>query len=143
MREKSPSKNTKKITEPPARVCGEREIKMTKREVMNAILKAEVAEEIKEFAKNELEKMDRANAKRASKPTKAYIENTPLVEKIYEEILTEEPKFREDIAEELGVTPGKVGALMKRVIAEGKGKKVEVKVKGKGKKVGYIHNLEQ
>lgn len=124
-------------------MCGEREIKMTKREVMNAILKAEVAEEIKEFAKNELEKMDRANAKRASKPTKAYIENTPLVEKIYEEILTEEPKFREDIAEELGVTPGKVGALMKRVIAEGKGKKVEVKVKGKGKKVGYIHNLEQ
>lgn len=116
---------------------------MTKREVMNAILKADVAEEIKEFAQNELDKMDRANAKRASKPTKAYIENTPLVEKIYEEILTEEPKFREDIAEELGVTPGKVGALMKRVIAEGKGKKVEVKVKGKGKKVGYIHNLEQ
>lgn len=118
-------------------MSGEREIKMTKREVMNAIIEAEVSEEIKEFARNEIEKMDKANAKRANKPSKAYIENTPLVEKIANEILTDEPQFREDIAEALGVTPGKVSALMKRVIEEGNGHKVEVKVKGKGKKVGY------
>ena len=44
-------------------MSGEREIKMTKREVMNAIIEAEVSEEIKEFARNEIEKMDKANAK--------------------------------------------------------------------------------
>ena len=108
---------------------------------MNAIIALDIegkeAEEIKAFAVNELAKMDKANKKRQSKPTKAQIENKPLIEKLVGEILTDEPQFPADIAEELNVTPAKVAALMRTVIANGQGHKVEVKVKGKGKRVAY------
>jgi len=118
--------------------------KMTKREVMNAILKAQIeglngedVEGIKTFAENELAKMDAANAKRKSKPTKAQVENAPLIKKLVEEVLTEEPQTAAEVAEVLGVTPAKVASLMRTVIANGDGHKQEVKVKGKGKRVGY------
>lgn len=117
---------------------------MTKREVMNAILKAQIeglngedVEGIKTFAENELAKMDAANAKRKSKPTKAQVENAPLIKKLVEEVLTEEPQTAAEVAEVLGVTPAKVASLMRTVIANGDGHKQEVKVKGKGKRVGY------
>ena len=60
---------------------------MTKREFLTAVSNGEMTDELKEFAAAEIEKMNNSAAARAAKPSKAQLENAPLVDRIVNEIL--------------------------------------------------------
>ena len=125
---------------PPPKLCngrrlpsvGERENYMTKREFLNAIVEAEIAEELKAFAANEIEKMDAANEKRKAKPSKTAIQNAEIGQRIMEEILTKEPQSTSEIAEKAGISTQKAAAILNCLAEEGKISKGKMKgTKGK------------
>ena len=111
--------------------------KMTKREFYTAIMNGEIDEQVKLFASEELEKMDAANEKRRNTLSKKAQENLPLLQKITDEILTDEPKTATDVAAILEVSVQKASGLLRRLVEEGKAVKVDVKIKGKGTQKGY------
>ena len=87
---------------------------MTKREVMNAIVNGEMNEEVKAWAEHEIEKMDAANEKRRNTLSKKAKENQPLIDRIVEEILGDEPKTASDVAAVLEVSVQKASAQTTR-----------------------------
>lgn len=112
---------------------------MTKREVMDAIIEANVNAEVTEWAEAELERMDRANKRNAEKRAEKAKENEPIKAAIFE-VLSDEPKTATEIKDEIGidgVSVQKVSALMKKIVEAGEADKVDVKVKGKGTQKGY------
>lgn len=111
--------------------------KMTKREFYTAIMNGKIDERAKLFASEELEKMDAANEKRRNTLSKKAQENLPLLQKITDEILTDEPKTATDVAAVLEVSVQKASGLLRRLVEEGKAAKVDVKIKGKGTQKGY------
>lgn len=111
--------------------------KMTKREFYTAIMNGEIDEQVKLFASEELEKMDAANEKRRNTLSKKAQENLPLLQKITDEILTDEPKTATDVATILEVSVQKASGLLRRLVEEDKAVKVDVKIKGKGTQKGY------
>ena len=56
---------------------------MTKREFLTAVSNGEMTDELKEFAAAEIEKMNNSAAARAAKPSKAPLENAPLVDPLW------------------------------------------------------------
>ncbi len=110
---------------------------MTKREVMNAIVNGTVNEEVIAWAAHQLESMDKANETRRNKLSKAAQENTPLVEKIVNEILGAEPITATMVGEAIGVSTQKASGLLRRAVKEGSANVEDVKIKGKGVQKGY------
>lgn len=110
---------------------------MTKREVMNAIVNGTINEEVIAWAGHELEKMDSQNEKRRNAVSKKALENAPLIDKIVDEILGDEPKTASDVAGILEVSPQKASALLRAGVKDGRVKSEDVKVKGKGTQKGY------
>lgn len=114
---------------------------MTTREFYNAVLSMEnVSAEISEKATALLSAMDKKNAERSSKPTKAQKENEALLP-IVREVLTtaDHPITASDLFE---VKPElknvqKCSSLLRMLEKSGEVTSVEVKVKGKGKAKGY------
>ena len=107
---------------------------MTNRDFYNAVINANINEEMTSFATEAIAKLDERNAKRASKPSKTQIANEPIIKAITE-VLTDEPMLASRIAELCGISVNKASALAKKV--EGV-KVVDVKVKGKGTQKGYF-----
>ena len=107
---------------------------MTNRDFYNAVINANINEEMTSFATDAIAKLDERNAKRASKPSKTQIANEPIIKAIAE-VLTDEPTLASRIAELCGISVNKASALAKKV--EGV-KVVDVKVKGKGTQKGYF-----
>lgn len=107
---------------------------MTNREFFTAIVNSDLNDELKAFATDAIAKLDKRNAKRASKPSKTQIANEPIIKAIAE-LLTSEPMRASEIAEKCGITTPKASALVKKV--EGV-QSVDVKVKGKGTQKGYF-----
>lgn len=106
---------------------------MTKREFLEMVINGSVSDEVKDFAKSEIDKMNARNAKRASTPSKKAIANEPIKAEI-SNLLTDEPKTASEIAHELNISVQKCSALLRQI----DGLTVtEVKVKGKGKVKGY------
>ena len=110
---------------------------MTKREFLNAVVALNV-EEVSDYAVAELEKMDAANEKRKNTPSKKALENAPLVDKIVNEILSEEVLTATDIAAAMEISVQKASALCRKAVAEGRATSQDIKVKGKGTVKGYI-----
>ena len=110
---------------------------MTKREVMNAIVNGEMNEEVKAWAEHEIEKMDAANEKRRNTLSKKAKENQPLIDRIVEEILSDEPKTASDVAAVLEVSVQKASALLREAVKAGRAAAEDVKIKGKGTQKGY------
>ncbi len=111
---------------------------MTNREFLNAIVANEtIADEIREHAQAELDKMDAANEKRKNKPSKAALENAPLIETIVNEILGTEPVTASDVAATLGVSVQKASSLLRAIAAAGNANVTEVKIPKKGTQKGY------
>ena len=96
------------------------------------------------FAAKELDKMNKALAKRRSKPTKAQIANAPIIEQIVSEILEEEEfKTASEISEILEISVQKASAVLRQAVSEGKVEVEDVKVKGKGTQKGYRLRREE
>lgn len=116
---------------------------MKNREFLETVANGTINEEVKDYAKEALAKLDAANEKRREKPTKATLEkraaNVELGEKIYE-ILTDSPIIVSDLIEALGggLTPQRVNYAAGKLVEAGRAKAVDVKVPTKGKQRGYI-----
>ena len=116
---------------------------MTKREFLEIVMGLDHPEAAI-FAAKELDKMDKALAKRRSKPTKAQIANAPIIEQIVSEILEEEEfKTASEISEILEVSVQKASAVLRQAVSEGKVEVEDVKVKGKGTQKGYRLRSEE
>lgn len=89
---------------------------MTKRDFYNAVIEANISDEMNEVAKGYIEALDKTNAKRQAKKTEAQAE----VDKVVLEALTTEKVKASAIAEATGFTTSKVVASCKRLEAEGK-----------------------
>ena len=111
---------------------------MTKREFLEAIVDAETLEvELRKFAAEELEKMDKALAKRKAKQSAKALANAPLIKQIKENLLSDEPLLASVTGEYLGVSVQKASALLRQMVAEGIADVRDVKVLGKGIQKGY------
>lgn len=110
---------------------------MTRREFFEAVIANVEVEELKAFAKSEIEKMNTRNANRANRPSKRAIENEPIKAKIAEFLAEKEPTVASEIANGLELTVQKVSALCRQMTEAGVLASTEVKVKGKGKQKAY------
>lgn len=122
-----------------AALRGRKVYTMTKREVLNAIVNAEINTEVTEWAEAEIERMDKANARNAEKRAEKAKENEPIKAAIFE-VLGDEPKTATQIKDEIGidgVSVQKVSALLRKIVEAGDADKVDVKIKGKGTQKGY------
>ena len=112
---------------------------MTNREFFTAIASmTNINAELVEHATNELEKLDKRNASRAAKPTKAQKENEPIKEEIVK-FLTEKGGFHtaSEVMEACEISVQKASALCRQLVEEGALTVQEVKVPKKGKQKAY------
>ena len=112
---------------------------MTKREFMQAVIAVEgIDAELKDYAENEIKKLDERNAKRANTPSKKAQENEPIKTKIVE-FLTgkEEGVTASAIGAEVEISTQKASALCRQLVGDGVLTAEEIKVKGKGKQKAY------
>ena len=110
---------------------------MTKRDFLTAIANGTINAEITEYASAELVKMDEANEKRKNKPSKKAEENQPLVDRIVNEILGDEPVTATDVAGVLEVSVQKASMLCRAAVEQGKAIQTDVKIPKKGNMKGY------
>lgn len=116
---------------------------MTQREFYEAVVNANVSEELTAFAQAGIEKLDKTNETRkektAEKAAAREAEKAPIREAIFK-VITDEPKTASTLIEEAGVEikPQAIPSLLKPLIEEGKIYKTDVKVKGKGTQRGYV-----
>lgn len=108
---------------------------MTTREYIVNTLNAHISAEMDEKSNALLEAMDKKNAQRKGKPSKATIANEPIKAQIMER-LGDEPITSAVIAESLGLTTAKVASLLGVMHREGKVNSTDVKV-GKSKVKGW------
>ena len=109
---------------------------MTKREFLEMVIAQVEIEEMVEYAKSEIEKMDARNAKRAGEKSKKAKENEPIKAQIAE-VIGEEPKLAKEVAELVGISTQKASALCRQMVGDGVLKVEDVKVKGKGTQKAY------
>lgn len=101
---------------------------MTKREFMEAIAAGTMTEEAMQFATDELKKMDEAAKKRLEKAAEKKAELEPIMDKIYEDILGDEPVTATVIGERLEISTQKASAIMRKMVEAGKATKTDIKV---------------
>ena len=114
---------------------------MTTREFLTTITSMpNINDELKEYATNELKKLDKRNAARAAKPTKAQKENEPIKEEIVK-FLTEKGGFHtaSEVMEACEISVQKTSALCRQLVEEGRLKVKEIKVPKKGKQKAYAN----
>ncbi len=112
---------------------------MTNREFFTAIASmTNISAELVEHATNEMGKLDKRNASRAAKPTKAQKENEPIKEEIVK-FLTEKGGFHtaSEVMEACEISVQKASALCRQLVEEGTLTVQEIKVPKKGKQKAY------
>lgn len=110
---------------------------MTRREFMEMVIADTTNETIADFARSEIEKMDRKNELAKSRKSKKSAENEPIKEKIYSVLNSEEVTTASVVAEKVEISTQKASALLRQMVEDGKVAVEDVKVKGKGKQKGY------
>ena len=112
---------------------------MTNREFFTAIASmTNISAELVEHAEAELEKLNKRNAARAAKPTKAQKENEPIKAEIVK-FLTEKGGFHtaSEVMEACEISVQKASALCRQLVEEGALTVQEIKVPKKGKQKAY------
>jgi Fic family protein len=111
---------------------------MTNREFYNAIVTANLSDEITEKAQALLAQIDARNEKRASTPSKTAIANVPLKHAIVG-LFTDEVKTltASEVGERLEVSTQKASALLRQMVESGVLAVEEVKIPKKGKVKAY------
>lgn len=110
---------------------------MTKREFYTAISENEtLSTEMRDFATAAIASLDATLAKRREKPSKAQVENAPLIDQIVG-LLTSEPQTASDLAPKMEMKVQKASALLRAAVAQGRAISMDVKVKSKGTQKGY------
>ena len=112
---------------------------MTNREFFTAIASmTNISAELVEHAEAELEKLNKRNAARAAKPTKAQKENESIKAEIVN-FLTEKGGFHtaSEVMEACEISVQKASALCRQLVEEGALTVQEIKVPKKGKQKAY------
>ena len=110
---------------------------MTYREFYNAVLNANLSDEMNETAVEFLSKLDSRNEKRKTVVTKEKQETASRRDMVLEFLRGNEGVFtRDQIAEAIGITANQVTGACKSLVDGGLVNKTEVKV-DKSRKVGY------
>lgn len=110
---------------------------MTNREFFNAIINANVNDELTQHATAELEKLDKRNAQRSSKPSKTQLENEPIKAHLLE-ILAVKPMTTSEIREaDANLSTQKISFLCRQLVEAGKLAVEDVKIPKKGKQKQY------
>ena len=115
---------------------------MTKRDFFNAIANGQITDELKEFATEQIARMDSTNETRKNTLSKKQKEN----EIVKTEILTHldtEPKTATTIGELMEISTQKASALLRQLVNDGKATATEVKITGKGNQKAYIVNFNE
>lgn len=117
---------------------------MTKREFMEKIIAGAVTEEeMVEYAKKEIEALDKRNAARRSKPTAKQKENEIIKEQMLETLKGMGKMTASVIGEKMGFSTSKASALCRQLVADGKMTVEDVKVPKKGTQNAYTVIEEQ
>ncbi len=104
---------------------------MTNREFFNAVVTANISDELTAFAREALQKLDTRNEARKNKPSKTAIANEPIKAQILA-FVGENPKaVASDIAVACEITTAKASSLCTRMVSDGTMKSEEVKIKGR------------
>lgn len=111
---------------------------MTNREFLNAVINAEISDELTAQAQDMLAKLDARNAKRSATPSKTAIANEPIKAKIVE-LLSDATELMTapQVGEAIGVSTQKASALLRQMVEVGTLVSEEIKVPKKGKMKGY------
>ena len=109
---------------------------MTYREFYLAVSQANVDNELVEFSKMAIAKLDEKNAKRKSSPSKVAIANEPIKASIVE-LLANGEMVASDIAVALEISTQKASALCRQLVESGKLISTEIKVPKKGRVKAY------
>ena len=110
---------------------------MTNREFFNAIINANVSDELTAHATAELAKLDKRNAQRSSKPSKTQLENEPIKARLLE-ILAVKPMTASEIHEaDASLSTQKISSLCRQLVEAGKLAVEDVKIPKKGKQKQY------
>lgn len=110
---------------------------MTQREFYTNIINANISDEMTDFAKGEIAKLDARNDKRRNTMTKEQKANEEVKVAIADFIGDKVDVVASDIANGLAISTQKVSALCKQMVENGVLAVSEVKVKGKGAVKGY------
>ena len=105
---------------------------MTNREFYKAVIGANVSEELKEFAKSEIDKLDKKNEKRKNTQTKEQKANEGIKSQIVEFIKENGSSVASVIANGCGISTQKASALCKLLVDEKTLTVADIKVKNKG-----------
>ena len=110
---------------------------MTNREFFNAIINANMNDELTQHATAELAKLDKRNAQRSSKPSKTQLENEPIKAHLLE-ILAVKPMTASEIRNtDPNLSSSKISTLCGQLAKEGKVSIQEIKVPKVGKRNQY------
>ena len=109
---------------------------MTERDFMNKVISSNASEELVEYAKAYIAKLDARNEKKKATPTKAQVANAEIKKQIVE-LLKDGAKTASQVGETLSVSTQKASALLVQLVNEGTLVSTEVKVKGKGSVKSY------
>ena len=109
---------------------------MTNREFYNAIVKANLGEDITNHALGEIGKLDKKNAKRKAEAGQVKEENKPIAEAIVSALANGE-MISSDLAKAIGQTTQKTNGVAGEMVKIGILTKHKVKVKGKGEVTAY------
>lgn len=117
---------------------------MTKREFMEKIIAGAVIDEkMIEYAKKEIEALDKRNAARSAKPTAKQKENEVIKEQMFETLKGMGKMTASAIGEKMGFSTNKASALCRQLVTEGKMTVEDVKVPKKGMQKAYTVIEEQ
>lgn len=105
---------------------------MTRREVYNAVLNGNTSEEVLNWFRAELSKMDTANEKRKTQPSKKDKENQPIKDSIFTLLSGKGPMVASAIGEALEISTSKASALCRQMVEDGRLSVAEVKSPKKG-----------
>ena len=109
---------------------------MTNREFYNAIVKANIGDDITNHALAEIAKLDKKNAKRKATEGEIKTENKPIADAILS-ALANGSMTSPDLAKAIGQNTQKTNGVAGEMVKLGMLTKTKVKVKGKGELTSY------
>ena len=112
------------------------EIKYTARMALTDLINDKNIDKVKKWAKGEIDKLDKKNAKRKAAEGEIKAENKPIAEAIIK-ALANGSMLSVDLAKAIGQTVNKTNGVAGEMVKLGMLTKEKVKVKGKGDQTSY------
>jgi Fic family protein len=112
---------------------------MTNRDFFNAVISANISDEITAFAKASLDKLDLKNEKRRNSTSPNQKKNEDFKADIFADFSAEPNRVftAKEIADKYGVSTQKISALLRQMVDNGKIKSFDIKDSKKNKVKGY------